>query len=42
MNGKIQWYIIKMLVISLLDIIAFIIFNAKNLQLFKGHLFPMQ
>ena len=34
---KIQWYSIYMLIISSLGIIAFVIFNAKNLKLFKGH-----
>ena len=36
---KIQWYTICMVAISLLGMIAFVIFTAQKLKLFKDHLF---
>ena len=36
---KIQWYTIYMLSLSVLDIVTFIILNAKKWKLFRGHLF---
>ena len=36
---KIQWYKICMLSISILGIVVFVLFNARKLKLFRGHLF---
>ena len=35
---KMQWYMIPMLCLAVLDIIIFIVVNARKLKLFRGHL----